>query len=35
MLDDCAHRLEGDSPEAAMARRALTAGPMTFARPNE
>jgi bifunctional DNase/RNase len=30
MLDDCAHRMEGDSPEAAMARRALTAGPMTF-----
>lgn len=30
MLDDCAQRMEGDSPEAAMARRALTAGPMTF-----
>jgi bifunctional DNase/RNase len=35
MLDDCARRMEGDSPEAAMARRALTAGPMTFARMNE
>lgn len=32
MLDDCARRLEGDSPEAAMARRALTANPMAFVR---
>ena len=35
MLDDCARRMEGDSPEAAMARDALTAGPMTFARMDE
>lgn len=35
MLDDCARRLAGDSPEADMARRALTAGPMTFARMDE
>jgi len=32
MLDDCARRLEGDSPEAVMARRALTADPVTFRR---
>jgi bifunctional DNase/RNase len=30
MLDDCARRMEGDSPEAAIERRALTAGQMTF-----
>src|SRR5579862_767646 len=35
MLDDCARHLEGDSPEAVMARRALAAGPMTFARMDE
>ena len=35
MLDDCVRRLEGDSPEAAMARRALTASPMTFLRMDE
>lgn len=35
MLDDCARQMEGDSPEAAMARRALTAGPMTFASLDE
>jgi len=35
ILDDCARRLEGDSPEAALARRALTAGPMTFLRGDE
>jgi bifunctional DNase/RNase len=33
MLADCARRfLEGDSADAAMGRRALTAGPITFAR---
>jgi bifunctional DNase/RNase len=32
MLDDCARRMEGDSPEAVMARRALTADPVTFRR---
>lgn len=32
MLNDSARRMEGDSPDAAMARRALTAGPMTFTR---
>jgi uncharacterized protein len=30
MLDDCVQRMEGDSPEAAMARRALAADPMTL-----
>ena len=35
ILDDCARRLEGDSPEAALARCALTAGPMTFLRGDE
>jgi bifunctional DNase/RNase len=30
VLDDCARRMEDDSPEAAMAHRALTADPMTF-----
>ena len=30
MLEDCARRMEGDSPEAALARRALTAHPVTF-----
>jgi hypothetical protein len=28
-------KVTGDSPEADMARRALTAGPMTFARVDE
>ena len=32
MLEDCARRMDGDSPEATLARRALTAGPATFAR---
>ncbi len=32
MLDDCARRLEGDSPEATSARGALTADPVTFSR---
>jgi bifunctional DNase/RNase len=32
MLDDCARRLDGDAPEAALARRALRAGPMTVRR---
>ena len=35
MLDDCARRMEGDSPEAVMARRALTAPAMTFVRTDE
>ncbi len=35
MLDDCARRIEGDSPEAVMARRALTAPAMTFVRADE
>jgi bifunctional DNase/RNase len=35
MLADCARRMEGDSPEATLARSALTAGPMTFRRPDE
>jgi bifunctional DNase/RNase len=36
ILDDCARRfLEGDSPEAAMGRRALAADPMTFPRTDE
>ena len=35
MLDDCARRMEGDSPEALMARRALTAPAMTFVRMDE
>jgi uncharacterized protein len=35
MLEDCARQMEGESPEAAMARHALTAGPMTFARLDE
>jgi uncharacterized protein len=32
MLEDCARRLEGDSPEATLARSALTANPVTFRR---
>jgi bifunctional DNase/RNase len=36
MLDDCARRfLEGDSPDAAMGRRALAADPMTFPRMDD
>ena len=34
-LDDCARRMEGDSAEADLARRALTAGPMTVVRADE
>ena len=34
MLEDCARRMEGDSPEATSARRALTANPVTFMRTN-
>jgi bifunctional DNase/RNase len=34
-LDDCARRLAGDSPEAVLARRALTAHPITFVRSDE
>lgn len=35
MLDDCASRMEGDSPEAVLARGALTAPAMTFVRMDE
>ena len=35
MLEDCARRMEGDSPEAALARRALTAHPVTFGKVEE
>jgi uncharacterized protein len=35
MLDDCARRLEGDSSEAVLARRALTAGHMRFFRADD
>jgi hypothetical protein len=35
MLDDCARPVEGDSPEAAMACRALTADPMILASLDE
>jgi len=35
MLEDCAQRMEGDSPEATLARRALTAHPVTFGRVEE
>jgi len=35
MLEDCARRMEGDSPEATLARRALTADPVTFRRMDE
>ena len=35
MLEDCARRMEGDSPEATLARRALTADPMTFMRMDD
>ena len=35
VLDDCARRMEGDSPEATLARSALTAGPTTFRRADK
>jgi len=35
LLEDCARRMEGDSPEATLARRALTAPPVTFRRVEE
>jgi len=35
MLEDCARRMEGDSPEATLARRALMAHPVTFGRVEE
>jgi uncharacterized protein len=35
MLEDCVRRMEGDSPEATLARRALTAPPVTFSKLEE
>ena len=35
MLEDCARRMDDDSPEATLARRALAANPVTFSRAEE